>query len=275
MLSGFWDDWFEGLTYTITDDLISFYTYFTLVFAEIAYLWAFIPGIALPFTGLFILCILTIIICSYIKSEVEGGRPELFVSRIYTFLFLVFFVVGMFIDWKANLILFLLPLGITYLFTKIRMLQQTLVFVADINKLVVKVAMSLLRFFNKRTVWYISQVVILGVPMVLFIWALWQTGLTESAKLFVSIGYVFLSPLLAFMEDSLAAQNIFELGYEIVWSKEYEQEMKKLIEKHGNDPEKIKDEIVAGVMKQVVEMTKKSKKMVDDIAKEAEKNNKK
>ena len=37
------NEWKYSFTFSFDDDLISFYTFFTIVLSEIAFLWAFMP----------------------------------------------------------------------------------------------------------------------------------------------------------------------------------------------------------------------------------------
>lgn len=46
--------------------------------------------------------------------------------------------------------------------------------------------------------------------------------------LFIPLLYLFFSPLIAYFEDDSAASNIFELAYDVTWSKEYEEYCKKI-----------------------------------------------
>ena len=184
--------WFEGASYILWDEyLISYYAYFTMVLAEIAYLWACMPEIALPFTVLLSLCLLNVVLCSYLKGWHEGEALELYAARGYAIAFGLIFAAGMFFNWKANIILFILPFAGTWLCAAMRMLEVGV--------------LSVLAFL---------------LPMSVFSACLWLNEIPVGLKLVIFVAYLICAPLFEYIEDSFAVQNIFALAFEVTFKKD-------------------------------------------------------
>jgi len=261
-MSDFFDSWFEGLIYLFTDDLISFYAYITTVLAEIAFLWGFFPDIAIPFTVLLGVSIVNIIVCSWLKGMFEGIKLEVIISRAYVIIFGILFIVGFIFNWLANIILFAIPLLVTFLWIHMRTFQCT-VFGGKFPKIVLFIS----RLFQNKVFWVISQIFVIGVPFAALVTGICLTGLPGWVKMLMVVIYAFCIPLIAYIEDDCAAENVFEIAYDHTWSEEYEQYMKKLDKKMQEDPE--------GAMQEVVSELVKMKEDVEKIIEQAEKENKK
>jgi len=258
----FWDNWYEGLVYLFTDDLISFYAYITTVLAEIAFLWGFFPEIAIPFTFLLSLSIVNLIVCSGLKGMFEGNKLELIGARSYVIIFGILFIVGFFFNWLANIILFIIPLIVTFLWIQIRVFQCT----AFCGKFP-KVIMFFAKIFRNKIFWLISLIFVIGAPFALLVAGICLTGLPGWIKMLMVAIYAIFIPFIPYAEDNLGASNVFEIAYDITWSKEYEEEMKKFYKKMEEDPEGTTQEVLNEVIR-VKEETEK-------ILEQAEMQNKK
>lgn len=76
-LEDVFEAWSDGLGYLIGDELNSYYTFFTVILAECAYLWAFYEKeIAMPFTVILFGYALNVIIGAVLKSWFEGSKIE-------------------------------------------------------------------------------------------------------------------------------------------------------------------------------------------------------
>ena len=75
-----YETWRYGWEYLFSDELSTYYTYFTVILAECALFWIVAERtIALQFTIILIGCILNVIICALLK----GIKEELWVSILY------------------------------------------------------------------------------------------------------------------------------------------------------------------------------------------------
>lgn len=201
------ENWMNGLSYLIADDHISFYTFFTVVLTECAYLWAFHESaIAIPITVILLGYILNVIVFSQLKGNVEGTKLEKVFSILYVLVFVTLFVIGCIFNWAIIVITTAILLGVTALWIVIRNLQGT-----------------------SKIFWILSQIIIIGGPFVVFvIFCAKISFLPIALKVAIPLLYIILSPLIAYFEDDSAACNIFELAYDITWSKEYEEDCKKM-----------------------------------------------
>lgn len=258
----FFGSWTEGLSYLITDDLISFYAYITTVLAEIAFLWGFFPEKALPFTILLCISILNIFLCSGLKGMFEGTKLELIIARGYAIIFVILFIIGFFFGWLANIILFAIPLAITFLCTNIRIFQ-TSIFIGKFNKVIEFFA----KIFSSKVVVIIAQLFILFTPFIIFAIGIFLTGLPNWAKFLILMGYALLVPFIPLLEDNLAAENIFELAFQCIWSKEYEEKMKAFRKKVEEDPEQALHDAVENVRKSLEDL----EKTIEDVEKQNDK----
>ena len=83
-------------------------------------------------------------------------------------------------------------------------------------------------FIHNPIIWLISQIIVIGLPMFMFIYFLYQTPLAIGVKFIIAVMSIFVAPLFAFIEDNTSACNIFELAYDIWWSEENENKMREL-----------------------------------------------
>jgi len=220
-----------AINYLISDDLISFYTFFTVIFAECAYLWAFQPSsVAIRLTIVLLAYIANVIVFAWLKGWYEGNREEPIIARLYVVNFIFIFVIGCFINFWINLVLTAIAFGVTFLWINIRTFQDTQLMgwrgiVGAISKL-----------FNNVVFWLISQIVVLGLPFAAFTWMLALIpGLPLWIKIVIPIIYFVIAPFIALLEDEMVAQNIFEIAYDIWYDNKFESEMKKYTDKYMLD----------------------------------------
>lgn len=220
----FFENW-KGITvnYLIEDDLISFYTFFTVIFAECAYLWAFqTTGVAIGFTFVLLAYIANVLVFAWLKGCFEGSNQELTIARLYIVGFVVIFIIGSVINFWLNLLLTAIAFGITFLWINIRTFQDTQLMgysgiVGAISKL-----------FNNTVFWVISQIIVLGAPFAIFAWmlALIQE-IPIALKIIIPLAYFVIAPFMSVLEDEMVAQNIFEIAYDIWYDEEYDKMMKQ------------------------------------------------
>lgn len=219
-------NWLEGLSYLINDDLISFYTFFTVIFAECSYLWAFHEStVAIPITVILLGYMLNVIIFACLKGFTEGTKLEKVFSILYVSVFVTLFVIGCFFNWAISTITTVILLGVTALGIIIKNYTNTSTFIY-FPKVKPKIV-CLISFVNKF-LYVASQIIIIGGPFVVFwIFFVKISFLPIALKVIIPLLYLIFSPLIAFFEDNSATCNIFELAYDITYNGEYEKYRKK------------------------------------------------
>lgn len=188
--------WKFGLEALLFDDLISYYTFFTILFTECFYLFAFHNlGVAIKLSAVLIGYVVTVLIAARLKSSIDLA------SLVYLIMFLALLVVGCFINWKLCIILTLTPLIITSIFITLREIQDGCdVFENEI--------------FNK-IVEGILILMIVGIPFVLFtVFFCMISEIPYILKIIFPIEYLIICPFISAIEDDWAACNIFELLFE-------------------------------------------------------------
>jgi len=209
--------WLDGIGYLIFDDLISFYTFFTVAFAECAYLWNYKPSsIALPFTIILLCYVLNVIICAYLKGRYEGTRTELIISRIYLVVIAALLFASCRIDATASIVLNTLLFGITMIWMVIRIYQNT-DFSNDSDERVQIIS----KLFKNKVFWMNSQIVVVLAPFIaLAVYVNMISNISIILKVIGLILYFICIPFIAVFEDESAVCNIFELAYRITWKKD-------------------------------------------------------
>ena len=219
-MRNFIEDWKDGLSYLIDDDLISFYTFFTLILAEISYLFAFQPlEVAKPLSLIFFGYMLNVIICAVVKGNFEGTKFELICSITYVIAFVVLFIIGCIINWKITLICTIILFAITGLWIAIRNHQDSVyAYKGETKK--ERFILKINALFRIKEFWIISQIVVIGIPFIAFIIMFVNISIIPTVlKIIIPILYLILVPFIAYFEDDSSACNIFELAYEVLWSK--------------------------------------------------------
>lgn len=219
----FFENW-KGIAinYLIEDDLISFYTFFTVIFAECAYLWAFQPKfVSIGLTIVLLACIANVLVFAWLKGLYEGSKAELTVARLYIAGFAIIFIIGCFISFWLNIILISIPFVITFWWVVIRDFQDT-------NYVGFRGIVGVIgKLFNNKVFWVISQIIVLGVPFFAFTWMLLLIpGFPIALKVIIPILYFIVAPFIALLEDEILAQNIFEIALDILYDEKYEKLMK-------------------------------------------------
>lgn len=228
--------WLGGFGYLLDDELISFYTFFTVAFAECAALWAFCStSIAIPFTVILIAYILNILIFSYLKGNYLGCKKEVIISILYVVVTIALFITGFFFDWKINLICTAILFGVTALWIVIKLHQCTIYVNARST-----IVMIINRLFQNKIFWVFSQIIVIGAPFAAFTtFFAMIPAIPLALKIIVPIVYFILMPFIAVLEDETAACNVFEIAYDIMWSKEFEESYNQMVnaenEKNNSD----------------------------------------
>lgn len=202
--------WLEDWDVLFTDDLISYYSFFTVIFAEIAYLWAFTDIKNLINITMILFCyIANVIGYAYIRC-ISHGFIEKISHYLYVGSFVFLFIIGCLFNWLVMVVTTVIAFGITALWIQIREHQSCeYVYFEGISKVTYKIN----RLFRNKYVWVISQAIVVGGPFILFtIFLVCIPGLPIYLKIGLPILHIILSPLFAFIEDEFAPGNVFELA---------------------------------------------------------------
>lgn len=194
--------WKEGLSYLFSDEnLISFYTFFTVILAECVYLRSvYANSIVMPFVIIFLGYIVNILVCAWLKGNWEGTRLEVVFTIIYCIVFIMLFIIGCFINMKVSIIMTAIPLMATAIAIWIRE-----------------------KFCN-----ILAQIVVVGIPIVAFAVSIFSFSTFQVAiKAIILVIYALCVPFIPYIEDNTAALNIFEMAFDVTWNKELEEYLKK------------------------------------------------
>lgn len=262
-LKDFFEEWLSGVKFITEGELTTFYTYFSIVISEIICLWVAFHEIALPFTILGILSMLNILICADLKGRYECTKTEWIIARIYASVFLGIFVVGFFFNWLANIVLFSLPFILTGLLSFLNEFTDTIVIgeQSEIEK-------KIFNIMENPVIGRIARVLVIVLPFFVFTLSIFSTHLAVASKFIIIVGYALLVPVYAYLEDELAACNIFEIVTWVTWSKEYEQAEKELERKLAENPEAFEEEVIAAAKAMLGEVEKAEQILEEKMKKE-------
>ena len=205
------DNWIEGLECLLSDDLISYYSYFTATFAEIALLWGFGVENVLLYTILLLGCVVNVLITAFLKGcwFMETQKRQTAVGHLYALAFLILFIIGMWSDLDNAPVLFVIPLVWAGFAIWLRGYQNS-AFGFGFSDRVYKIS----AFIQKPVVLFFSQILLMGLPITVLGYGLAQIDMAIGYKIAITVLSIILAPLWAYIEDTWATQNIFELVYE-------------------------------------------------------------
>ena len=187
---------------------------------------------AIPITIILLGYMLNVIVFARLKGNAEGTKLELVFSILYVTVFVTLFVIGCFFNLAISITTTAILFGVTALWIVIRNHQDTFYYLPDGLP---KITYLINNLFGNKIFWILSQIVIIGGPFIVFvIFCTKIPFLPIVLKVIIPLLYLSLSPLIANYEDDSAALNVFELAYDITWSKEYEDYCKR-IEKMKED----------------------------------------
>lgn len=195
------EHWKQGLGYLCNQNVNSFYVFFTIIFAECIYLRIFLtPQTAASFTMILIGYIVNVLVCSYFKGLRMATRMEIVFTIIYSMFFAILFIIGCFINAKIIITITIIPLIITAI-------------------TIVEIPCN--------TFYLLKLLIIVGLFALFTIAIVTLTTLPIVLKIIIPIFYAICGPFISYIEDDTAALNIFELAFDITWSKELEDFQKE------------------------------------------------
>lgn len=192
--------WRGGFSSLFSDDSISFYTFFTVIFAECFYLRSFyLTFIATAFNIILLGYVINVIMFAWIKRCISSPNKDEIVASLYSTIFALLFIIGCIINFWTCIAMTAIPLINTFLCNKVRYIQDEC-------------------WFRKRFTfaYYLSQVIIVGVPIIAFvICALITPTIPIFLKVIIPIIYVFTIPFIVLIEDKIGRYNIFDIAFRI------------------------------------------------------------
>lgn len=194
--------WLNGWKYLFSDEgLNSFYTFFTVIFAECAYLWAFYEAsVAIPLIAILLGYVLNVILTAKVKGDQEGTKWEALFSFLYLGVFMVLSIIGSLVNLKVMLIM----IAIAFFATVIGIFIGTLVIcVLPILSLITSIGGPFIAF----------TICLSKVPTLPILY-----------KFIIPIVYLLCIPFIVVYEDESSALNIFELACNITWIRQRKEE---------------------------------------------------
>ena len=202
----------DGIILLWMEDTLSFYTFINLTLAECVWLYGFADiKIAKSLIVILLLGISNLIINSYVVDEFEGTVIGKVASLLYLVVFAILFIIACLIDVLIGGMLFIIPLAITGIFLEVRKIQTT----ASLEK-----TNKICTLLNNNTVSLLTQIMVLiGPVLTLTISIVMIPNLTTWIKTILIIATIAFAPALAYIEDNMAAMDIFEIAY-VIWDKD-------------------------------------------------------
>ena len=203
----------DGVVLLWMEDMLSFYTFITIVLAECVWLYGFAP-IKLANTLIIILLvsIINLVINACIIGEFEGTIIEKISSLTYIVIFGVLFVIACFIDVLIGGMVIIIPLIITAAFLELRKIQNT-ASLTNNNKIY--------KLLNNNNVCTLTQIIVLLGPILTLIISICLTPIFVLwLKIILVVLSVICAPLLVYIEDNTAAMDVFEIGFVILEKEE-------------------------------------------------------
>ena len=193
--------WKNGITGLFTEGIVSFYTYFSIIFAECAYLWShFSSSVAMPFTIILFAYVINVIVWGPMKGLWEGTKKELIFSILYVIIFIALFIIGCIYNTAISIVLTIIPLIITFICIQLK--DGCSIFNCTKNEL---------KIFIEN----LLQVLVIGCPYIVFvIFIAMLPAFPIILKVLIPIIYLLCIPLIVVLEDE-AACDIFEIAYDI------------------------------------------------------------
>lgn len=217
------DNYSNGIMGLFTGYAISYYAYLSIVLAEIFYIWRFLPENAMAFTILLIANCIVIGVFGILKRMCVLTRKERIVAKIYWIALTIVFIVGCFVNFLQNLVLYFLPLIFATVWIFLRDIQ-TMRFATSDSKILTTITL----IFCNCLMWPILMAFVSLAPLVILTYVLSLTLTTRILVILISSAFAIILPFISWFEEDFVNENIFEIGYEIVFTKRIEDLIKEL-----------------------------------------------
>lgn len=214
--------WKKGWQLLYSDVQISFYTFFTIIFAESSYFWAFQPvSISIPFNAVLMGYVINVLLSALGKGLYRETKKEVLLTINYLLIFIILFIIGCFVNIFISIIITIIPFGMTALWIRFREYQKNMLTYAKTDKIVEeilkwlrKIGIKLDKLAFKKTLYIMSQLLLICIPFIIFaIFFKFIPIGTLLAKNIVLIIYLIIIPFISLLEEKLSTYNIFEIAY--------------------------------------------------------------
>jgi hypothetical protein len=217
------DNYSDGIMSLLAGYGISFYAYLSIVLSEIFYIWRFLPENAMLFTILLSINCIVIGIFGFLKRIFVFTKWERVVARVYCINLAIIFIIGCFINFLQNLVLYFLPIVFTLVWIFLRDIQ-TMRFATSNSKILT----TLTLIFCNCLMWPLVTAFVTLTPSVVLMYVVNVVFESKFWVFLISFAFVALLPFISWFEESFVNENIFEIGYEVVFTKRIEQIVKEL-----------------------------------------------
>lgn len=217
------DNYTDGIMALFVGHAISYYAYLSIVLSEIFYLWRFFPENAMAFTILLGVNCIVIAVFGLLKRLCVFTRGERIVAKVYWVALGIIFVIGCFINIMQNMLLYLLPMAFAGKWIFLRDIQ-TMRFATSDSKILTTIT----RFFANCLMWPILTAFVSLTPIVILTYVLNMTLTSRIFVFLIPMLFAMLLPFITWFEEDFVNEDIFEIGYEIVFTKRVEGLLKAI-----------------------------------------------
>lgn len=195
--------WLDGLGSLFEDLSVSWWTYFSLVLAQIAFLLGGVyqTEVAVAYIILFAISAVSILLCGFV-SQTMGSVVA---SVVQNLVLVAIFVIGCCIDGALAILVLGIPLGITILWEKIRQWQCC----SDL--------------FDNNLLYWSTQIFIMCIPLAAFIVGLLVLPWTSGIKIWILIAYILVTPMIATFEGAITDMGIGETMFYVYHAIAYQK----------------------------------------------------
>lgn len=217
------DNYVDGIIGLFAGYGISYYAYLSIVLSEIFYIWRFLPENAMLFTILLSINCIVIGIFGLLKRIFVFTKWERVVARIYCINLVIIFTIGCFINFLQNFVLYFLPIKFTLVWVFLREIQ-TMRFATSDSKILT----TLTLIFCNCLMWPLVTAFVSLTPLIILAYVV--NIVFESRFLVFLIPFLvaMFLPFISWFEECFVNENIFEIGYEVIFTKRIEKITKEL-----------------------------------------------
>ncbi len=215
------DNYIEGILGLFAGGAISYHAYLTIVLSEILFVWKFVPEYARAFTILLFANCSIICIFGLLKRLFLCTRKEEITAKVYWIALGVIFVIGCFVNFLYNLVLFLLPLVVTTVCILLRNFQMMRF--ANSDSPILK---SIGGIVGSLILAILCMIFTVFMPIFCFGYFLFLSIESRLLILFILFAYALVMPFIAWFEEEFINENVFEIGFEVIWSESLDSLLK-------------------------------------------------
>lgn len=234
-------EWKKGWRLLFSDDPISFYTFFTIIFAESSYLLAFKPlEISVLFGTILIGYVTNVALSSIAKLWLQDTQAEPLYTILYVLTFIILFTMGCFINIYICIIITIIPIVITALWIRLREYQRNILTYVKTDDTIDRILDYFVdeevhnnKIILKQILYRFFQIVLVFLPFVIFaIFFKLSSIVPHFLENIALVAYVIFMPFIALLEQYVAQYNIFEMAY--MTRRKAKKEQTEILKLQGN-----------------------------------------